>query len=314
MQTTKTIALGNTDVRVPPLGIGTWAWGDRGFWGYGQGYGREEVNAAFAESVAAGVTLFDTAEVYGMGESERILGELARESATPIVIATKYLPMPWHLSTSDPRSALRGSLRRLGRQQIDLYQIHAPTSLLPIATLMDTLADAVAEGHIRAVGVSNYNADQMRRAHDALARRGIPLASNQVHYNLLKRGPEKDGTLAACRERNITLIAYSPLAKGMLTGKYTVQHPPAGLRYPSFVLEDMRGLHAVLDVLTRIGQEHGGKTPAQVALNWLMAQEHVLPIPGAKNARQATANAGALGWSLTSAQIEALDQATRAWR
>jgi aryl-alcohol dehydrogenase-like predicted oxidoreductase len=314
MQTTKTIPLGQTDLRVPPLGIGTWAWGDRGFWGYGRGYGREDVNAAFAESVAAGVTLFDTAEVYGMGESERILGELARASTAPVVIATKYLPMPWHFSTGDVRSALRGSLRRLGRQQIDLYQIHAPTSLLSIPALMDTLADAVAEGHIRAVGVSNYSADQMRRAHDALARRGIPLASNQVHYNLLKRAPETNGTLAACRERGITLIAYSPLAKGMLTGKYTVQHPPTGVRYPAFILEDMRGLHAVLDLLTQIGQEHGGKTPAQVALNWLMGQEQVLPIPGAKNARQATANAGALGWALTAAQLAALDQATRAWR
>ncbi len=314
MQTTKTIPLGQTDLRVPPLGIGTWAWGDRGFWGYGRGYGREDVNAAFAESVAAGVTLFDTAEVYGMGESERILGELARASTAPVVIATKYLPMPWHFSTGDVRSALRGSLRRLGRQQIDLYQIHAPTSLLSIPALMDTLADAVAEGHIRAVGVSNYSADQMRRAHDALARRGIPLASNQVHYNLLKRAPETNGTLAACRERGITLIAYSPLAKGMLTGKYTVQHPPTGVRYPAFILEDMRGLHAVLDLLTQIGQEHGGKTPAQVALNWLMGQEQVLPIPGAKNARQATANAGATGWALTAAQLAALDQATRAWR
>jgi aryl-alcohol dehydrogenase-like predicted oxidoreductase len=312
--TTTRVTIGKTDIRVPPLGIGTWSWGDKGFWGYGGAYGQQDVEDAFIASTNAGITLFDTAEVYGMGESERILGNLVQKSRMPVVIASKYLPMPWHLSPRDVRHALDRSVQRLNVERIDLYQVHAPTSLLSTRALMDVLADAVAEGKVRAVGVSNYNAEQMRRAHEALDRRGVPLASNQVHYSLLKRSPEVNGVLEVCHELDITLIAYSPLAKGLLTGKYTVSNPPGGFRYLSFVMEDMRGLHRVIELLTTIGQDHGGKTPSQVALNWLMCQERVLPIPGAKTARQATTNAGALGWSLTASELDALDQATRPWR
>lgn len=303
------ITLGPGGLTTAPLGVGTWAWGDRGFWSYGTGFGREDLGAAFKESVAAGVTFFDTAEFYGRGESERILGELAREAGAPVVVATKFAPYPWRLSPRTLRGALDASLRRLGMAQVDLYQIHFPYTILSIAGLMDALADAVAEGKVRAVGVSNYSASQMQRAHEALARRGVPLACNQVQYNLLWRQPEADGVLATCQALGVTLIAYSPLAQGLLAGKYV----PGGARplgsrrfHPAFREANLRRIAGLLDLLRGIGQDHGGKSPAQVALNWLIRQEGVLPIPGAKTGPQALANAGALGWALTPAEVSAL--------
>jgi len=309
------VTIGLTGVRAAPLGVGTWAWGDRGFWGYGAGYGRDDVAAAFAASVAAGVTLFDTAEFYGGGESERLLGGCIRSSGVPVTVATKFAPWPWKISARLVRPAVLGSLRRLGLERIDLYQIHFPYTLLSTRALMDALADVVADGLVRAVGVSNYSAGQMRRAHEVLARRGVPLASNQVQYSLLHRRPEVDGTLAACRDLGVTLIAYSPLAQGLLTGKYRRGALPRDFRRltPAFLGGDLPAIAGVVDLLRRTGDEHGGKSPAQVALNWLIRQG-VVPIPGAKNGAQAAGNAGALGWSLAGAEVATLDRATERWR
>jgi aryl-alcohol dehydrogenase-like predicted oxidoreductase len=177
------------------------------------------------------------------------------------------------------------------------------------------MADAVEAGKIKAVGVSNYSAAQMRTAYQALAERGIPLASNQVQYSLLHRQPEANGVLDTCRELGITLIAYQPLASGALTGKYLDGSRPAGIRR---FREPFRGskFHAVqpaVTLLKLIGDRYG-KTPGQVALRWLLEQENVLPIPGAKNADQATHNAGALSFALTPDEINYLNDATNLWR
>jgi aryl-alcohol dehydrogenase-like predicted oxidoreductase len=310
--TTEQIAIGQGGITTAPLGVGTWAWGDRRLWNYGKGYGREDVAAAFQASIAAGVTFFDTAEFYGRGESERILGELVRDSGLPAIVATKFAPYPWRFSARTLRGALDASLRRLGLARVDLYQIHFPYSILSIPALMDALADAVAEGKARAVGVSNYSAPQMQRAYEALARRGVPLASNQVQYSLLWRQPERNGVLATCQALGVTLIAYSPLAQGRLTGVYGPGNRPSDWRrwQPDFSEGNLRRNAGLLDLLRSIGQDHGGKTLSQVALNWLVRQEGVLPIPGAKTAAQAISNAGALGWALTPAEIAALDTAS----
>lgn len=304
--------LGTTSIEVTALGVGTWAWGDTSYWNNPAEEHLDDITAAFLVSIAAGINFFDTAEIYGPRISERLLGGLMRATDRPVVVATKFFPLPWRLSASTLQDALKGSLYRLQRQQIDLYQIHWPTPLLSIPSLMDALADAVAEGKVRTVGVSNYNADQMRRAHEALARRGVPLASNQVEYSLLHREPEKNGVLDACRELNVTLIAYSPLASGMLGGKYSIHNRPSGPRryIPRFRPAALRAYEPVDALLREIGSGHGAKTSAQVALNWLI-QRGVLPIPGAKNARQAAANAGALGWTLEPDEIDALEQMTR---
>lgn len=315
--TPERIAIGRSGLRVAPLGVGAWAWGERRIWGYGTDFGREDVAGAFRASVEAGITLFDTAEIYGGGESERLVGELERERGAPVVVATKFGPLPWRLRAGTLGVALDASLARLGRERVDLYQIHWPYTLLSNGALMGALADAVAAGKVRAVGVSNYSAAQMRRAHEALARRGVPLASNQVQYSLLHRRPEANGVLDACRELGVTPIAYSPLAQGLLTGKYGPGNVPASgvRRYTGAFREtNLRAVPGLIALLRGIGEDHGGKTPEQVALNWLIRQGNVLPIPGAKNARQATSNAGALGWALTDAEVAALGRATERWR
>ena len=196
-----------------------------------------------------------------------------------------------------------------------MYQHHFPSRRVDIPRLMNLMADAVAAGRVRAVGVSNYSADQMRQAHAALALRGIPLASNQVEYSLLHRRPETNGVLDACRELGVTLIAYQPLASGALTGKYTLTHRPRGLRrfVRTFGRRGLAALEPVTALLRQIGEGYG-KTPAQVALRWLVENDTVLPIPGAKNRTQATANAVALTFHLAQDEIDALETATRAWR
>jgi aryl-alcohol dehydrogenase-like predicted oxidoreductase len=187
-----------------------------------------------------------------------------------------------------------------------LYQIHWPFPPVAIETWMDGLAEVVKEGLALAVGVSNYNVDQLRRAHAALASRGVPLASNQVEYSLWQRDPERTGLLDACRELGVTLIAYSPLAQGLLTGKYTADSPPPGLRRRRIRRRRLLQMEPLIALLREIGEAAGGKTPAQVALNWLICKGTV-PIPGAKNAQQAEGNIGALGWRLTDEQVSALD-------
>jgi len=312
--------LGQSNLQVPRLGIGAMTWGDPTGWArwtpaklaYGSAHGFEEEKRAFEASVAAGVTLFDTAEMYSNGASESRLGELAR--GQEVLLATKFPPSLFSRTESMP-PALEASLKRLGRSTVDLYQHHVPTNWVSIPGLMELMAEAVKTGKVTAVGVSNYSAEQMRIAHATLAKHGIPLASNQVEYSLLNRRPEVNGVLDTCRELGVTLIAYQPLASGALTGKYLTGPKPTGLRrWMSFF--SRKGLEAVAPVvalLREIGERYS-KTPAQVALRWLIENETVLPIPGAKNGKQAVDNAGALSFSLTPAEVESLSQATMAWR
>jgi aryl-alcohol dehydrogenase-like predicted oxidoreductase len=305
----ETIQLGKTEVRVTPLGIGTWQWGDSMMWGYGKGYAEGEIKAAFDASMAAGITFFDTAEIYGQGKSEKFLGRFISQNGQRPAVATKFMPFPWKLSKGLLMNSLRKSLDRLGLKQVDLYQVHWPMPPVPVETWADALADTVEAGLARSVGVSNYSVDQMRRAHATLAKRGVPLASNQVEYSLLQRAPERNGLLQACQELGVTLIAYSPLAKGMLTGKYTPENRPPGLRGRRYRGETLVRLQPLTALLRETGQARQGKTPGQVALNWLICKG-ALPIPGAKNARQAQENAGALGWRLTVDEVAALDAAS----
>jgi aryl-alcohol dehydrogenase-like predicted oxidoreductase len=301
------VSLGPTDIQISPVGLGAWAWGDRWVWGYGNGtYTDQDIRAAFDVSLASGINFVDTAEIYGSGRSEQLLGRFIRESNVPIVVATKFFPYPWRWRRASVVTALHHSLTRLGLTQVELYQIHVPYSIIPVETWMAGLADAVEAGLTRAVGVSNYDTEQTRRAYDALARRGIPLASNQVEYSLLERKPERIGLMQFCREQNITVIAYSPIAKGVLTGKYTPENPPPGVRGRTYNRNYLKRVHPLIDLLNQIGQAHG-KTAGQVALNWTICKGTVT-IPGAKNLRQARENAGALGWRLTAGEVAELDR------
>ena len=304
------ISLGSSKLRISPLGIGTWAWGDRLFWGYGRGgYTDADLEAAFQASLGAGINFFDTAEIYGRGRSERLLGRFIRATDDQIVVATKFFPFPWRWRRAGLLRALRRSLDRLALDRVDLYQTHWPYPPVPLETWMAGLADAVDAGLARAVGASNYNPEQTRRAHAALAERGVPLVSNQVQYSLLHRGPEHNGLLDVCRELDVTLIAYSPLAMGVLTGKYTPDNSPPGIRGRRYRRDYLAQVQPLIALLREIGEVRGGLTPAQVALNWVICQGAV-PIPGAKNALQAHENVGALGWRLSDEEQAALDAAS----
>ena len=315
------MTLGRSNVQVPRLGVGAMVWGDpKGLarlhpaqTAYGGSHGIEEERRAVEISLAAGVNLFDTAAMYSGGAAESRLGELTR--GRDVMIATKY-PSGFSFRVEDFPKELEATLARLGRPSIDLYQHHYPNARLSIPKLMDLVADAVEAGKVKAVGVSNYSAEQMREAHAALAKHGIPLASNQVEYSLLHRKPEVDGVLDACRELGITLMAYSPLAGGMLTGKYSAQNRPGGFFrriLPQYNRKTLEAIQPVIKLLREIGGRYS-KSPNQVALRWLMEIPIVLPIPGAKNGKQAEENAGALSFSLTAQEMDMLSQATLAWR
>jgi len=311
----KIVSIGHSDIRTAPLGVGVMTWGDPSFrhrfhparLSYGPADGLEEERNAVDESLAAGVTLFDTAAAYSYGASEESLGQAAE--GKDILIATKFpgkFLLPKARSLPD---TLRRSLGRLRRTTIDLYQVHFPSRSLDIPQVMNLMADAVQEGKVRAVGVSNYSADEMKLAHDVLAKRGIPLASNQVQYSLMFRKPEIDGVFETCRQLGVTLIAYMPLAMGALTGKYTGDVKPRGIRrFMGFFRK--KEMIDLIDMLTQIGKGYG-KSPTQVALRWLIQQGNVIPIPGAKNGRQASHNAGALTFSLSESELNALSEATQ---
>lgn len=290
------------------IGLGAWQWGDRLMWGYGRGYGDEDLRAAFQTSLALGINFIDTAEIYGNGRSERLLGEFSRLARRRVRIATKYFPWPWRLDGASVRRALAGSLSRIGIEAVDLYQIHWPTPLLNIDKSMREMAELVRSGTVRAVGVSNFGASDMQRAAAALDRRGLRLASNQVHYSLLNRGIERNGVLATARRLGVRLIAHSPLERGLLSGKYGPRHHPPGIRGGQY-LTVLPRVAALLEVMTKVGRAHGGKSHSQVALNWLI-RKGALPIPGAKSAAQAEENAGAVGWQLTEEEVALLDFAS----
>jgi len=312
------------------LGLGAWAWGDRLVWNYGRGYTDEDIEAGFKVALEYGASLVDTAEIYGNGRSERLLGQFIKNADLPVYVATKFFPMPWRWTSGSVLGALRTSLERLGLEHVDLYQIHWPSPIVPIETYAEGLASAQQLGLARAVGVSNFDKNQMQRAHTVLAKYNIPLASNQVEYHLLDRTIEKNGLLARCHELGVRVIAYSPLAMGLLTGKFSLESPPTGIRAGKYmgVLRNIQpatgvpktasggryagmlaSIQPLLRLMNEIGQEHGSKSAAQVALNWCICKG-TLPIPGAKNYQQAAMNVGAAGWRLTPEQVQALDEAS----
>jgi len=304
------IKLGDIDLRTSKICVGTWAWGSRILWGYGKDYTEADLVSVYEESLRSGVNFFDTAEVYGMGNSEEILGRCIPKSNINIapVIATKFFPYPWRFDRNALRQALMGSLNRLGLNKVDLYQIHHPIN---VNKWVNAIADVYEEGLIGAIGVSNYDLEQFKRAHDILGNRGIKLASNQMQYSLIYRKHECNGLLEVCKELNVTFLAYSPIAQGVLTGKYTPQNPPKGIlrssRYRRTVIKRMQPL---IKVMTEISANSGGKTLAQIAINWVLSKG-AIPIVGAKNIVQIKDNIAALDWQLSDGDVAKLDDASK---
>ena len=303
----ETMQLGKSGINISNLGMGLMQWGDINFTGGTGTLPNATVLQMFQAALDRGITFYDTAEMYGNGKSESHLHGCLNSRSANIIIATKFMPFPWRLSKGELRSALKNSLKRLGIDHVDLYQMHWPFPPVPISVWMEAMADAFKEGLIRAIGVSNYSPNQVKIAADALARHNIPLASNQVKYNLLDRRPERSGLVDTCNKLGISIIAYSPLEKGILTGKYGMNNLPRGIlawRYnKSFIIR----LQPLFSTLGEISEAHNGKSPAMISLNWLMCKG-VVPIPGARNPKQVIENTGAIGWKLTESEIARLDE------
>ncbi|XP_057433163.1 uncharacterized oxidoreductase At1g06690, chloroplastic [Lotus japonicus] len=311
------VKLGGSDLKVTTLGIGAWSWGDTTYWNNFEWNDRNEkaAKAAFDASINGGLTFFDTAEVYGSGlafgavNSETLLGRFIRERKekdpnVEVAVATKFAALPWRFGRESVITALKDSLSRLGLTSVDLYQLHWP-GVWGNEGYIDGLGDAVEKGLVKAVGVSNYSEKRLREAYEKLKKRGIPLASNQVNYSLIYRAPEENGVKAACDELGISIIAYSPIAQGVLSGKYTPNKPPTGPRGRIYTPEFLTKLQPLLNKINEIGETYD-KTPTQVSLNWLVAQGNVVPIPGAKTPEQAEEFRGALGWRLSGEEVAEL--------
>ncbi len=298
--------LGKTDVRVNAIGLGTWAWGAKRIWSYGRTHDRADVDQTWQRAVELGQTFLDTAMIYGIGESERIIGDLLRTTEEEMFIATKYFPL--HLNPRSIRGAARASLRRLGVREIDLYQVHWPNPLLSLKATMREMERLVSEGMIRHIGVSNFNVSQLDAARSYLSREDV--VSNQIHYSLIRRKPERDGMVDYAKREGVTIIAYSPIAQGILTGKYVPGDRPGGMRrvMPRFSNRNLRRVRPLLDVMDQVGRP-GGRTMAQVSLAWLLKDPNVVVIPGAKNVAQLEENMGGNGWRIPPEGLEAIDEA-----
>jgi aryl-alcohol dehydrogenase-like predicted oxidoreductase len=321
--TTELRALGSSRLHVTPVGLGCWQFSKgRGIAGrYWGTLPQDSVRRVVSASVAAGVNWFDTAEVYGWGESERALSDALRSCgvrAADCVVATKWFPLlrrAAHLSRSFPRRE-----RELSPYPVSLHQVHFPASLSRVEKLMDRMAELARASRIEAIGVSNFSAEQMYRAQQALDRHGLTLASNQVRFNLLDREIEQNDVLAAARELGVAIIAYSPLAQGVLSGKYhknrrLIQSRPGPRRkLKRFSDEGLARTQPLVDELQRLATAYSTPdqtvTAAQIALNWVLHVhgKSLFAIPGASNEGQAVQNAHAMTFRLTPAEQHGLTE------
>jgi len=310
--------LGKSDLWITPIGLGTWQFSKgRGFvGGVWKSLDEEVTGAVVKAALDAGISWFDTAEVYGGGESEKSLARaLASLGVKPgsVGIATKWFPLLRRASNIGKTIGER--LACLSPYPIDLYQIHQPFSFSSVARQMEAMADLVARGAIRTVGVSNFSARAMEESQAVLERRGLPLVSNQVRINLLDRSIETNGVLEAARRLGITLIAWSPLAQGLLSGRF---HDDPGAA--AGLTRARKAMNAIgpatlartaplVEGLKRIAAAHGA-TASQVALNWVVNfwGDTVVAIPGASRPGQATEAAAALSFKLTEGELSELDR------
>jgi aryl-alcohol dehydrogenase-like predicted oxidoreductase len=294
--------------KVSRIGLGTWQFGSRE-WGYGDSYASGAAQDIVHRARALGVTFFDTAEAYGLGKSERILGEALGDERDQVAVASKIFPIAPFPAVVKQRE--RASARRLQLERIPLYQIHQPNPVIPDSVIMPGMRDLLDSGAIGAAGVSNYSLSRWKQADAALRR---PVISNQVPFSLAHPGA-LDHLVPFAEQENRVVIAYSPLAQGLLGGKYGVDNRPGGVRAANklFGTENLRRIQPLLQTLRDVAKEVDAK-PAQVALAWLISLPNVVAIPGASSVEQLEFNVAAADIELSADSREALTNAARAFR
>ncbi|HYP45026.1 MAG TPA: aldo/keto reductase [Propionibacteriaceae bacterium] len=292
---------------VSRVGLGTWQFGSRE-WGYGEAYDSGTARDIVTRARELGINLFDTAEIYGMGKSERILGEALGPERDSVVVASKLFPVAPFPPVIKRRA--EGSARRLQVAKIPLYQVHQPNPVVPDTVIMPGMRSLLESGRIGAVGVSNYSLDRWRLADKAL---GQPVISNQVSFSLAQPGPLTE-LVPFAEQENRVVMAYSPLAQGLLGGKYTVDHRPSGVRAANrlFGTENLRRIAPLQDRLRTIAISYDAK-PAQIALAWLLSLPQVVVIPGASSVEQLEFNAAAADITLDVASQAALTVAAQSF-
>jgi aryl-alcohol dehydrogenase-like predicted oxidoreductase len=290
--------------KISKIGLGTWQFGSRE-WGYGDSYADQVARDIVRRALELGVTLFDTAEIYGFGRSERILGEALGEDRERVFLATKILPVLPIAPVVEQRAV--ASANRLGARTLDLYQVHQANPVVRDGTIMRGMRALQHVGLVGEVGVSNYSLARWRAAEDALGSRVL---SNQVPYSLVARSPERD-LLPYAEARGRVVLAYSPLAQGLLSGRYDQANRPANrvrAANPLFLPDNLARAAELIGALREVAQEHSA-TPAQIALAWVIRHPAVAAIPGASSVGQLESNAAAADIDLTDGQYQALADA-----
>jgi aryl-alcohol dehydrogenase-like predicted oxidoreductase len=298
-----------TAKKISKIGLGAWQFGSRE-WGYGERYAEQEAQAIVSRALELGVTLFDTAEIYGFGRSERILGRALGERLESVFLATKILPVLPIAPVVEQRAV--ASANRLEARRLDLYQVHQPNPVVRDGTIMRGMRALQRVGLVGEVGVSNYSLARWRAAEDALGSRVL---SNQVRYNLVDRAPERE-LLPHAESAGRLVIAYSPLAQGLLSGRYQADSRPANrvrAANPLFLPENLRRAGDLIAVLREVADAHSA-TPAQIALAWVIHHPAVAAIPGASSVEQMESNAAAADIHLTEDQYQVLQAASDRFR
>jgi aryl-alcohol dehydrogenase-like predicted oxidoreductase len=280
--------------RVSVIGVGAWQFGSRE-WGYGDAYAQREADRIVKRALDLGVNLIDTAEMYAFGRSERIVGRAIAGRRDEAFVATKLFPLLPVAPIVEWRG--RSSARRLAIDKIDLYQVHQPNPVVPLATQMDGMRRLVAAGVVRHVGVSNFSLARWQAAEAAYQG---PVLSNQVRFSLVDLRPLQDLVPWAGGHDRL-VIAYSPLGQGLLSARYGSDNAPRrGVRAmnPLFLPENLARAEGVLGALQDIARAHDA-TPAQVALAWVTRWPNVVAIPGASSVKQLEQNAAAADLDLS---------------
>jgi aryl-alcohol dehydrogenase-like predicted oxidoreductase len=287
------------------IGLGVWQFGSRE-WGWGTDLNEAAARAIVKKALDYGINFFDTAELYGQGQSEEILGHALHGRRDEALIATKVTPS--HLTRNAVLEAADRSLARLSMSHVDLYQVHWPNRFVPVSSTMAGMRDLLDQGKVRHVGVSNYPVRLWQRSEKELGR---PVIANQVQFHLLNQQP-MDYLLPYARRQGRLIIAYSPLAQGVLGGRYDGNELPHDFRAndPMFSRAGFDRVAPVLDELKALGRKYGA-TPAQIALAWLIHMPNVMAIPGARSPEQVEENALAADIDLTEDEWQELTDIAR---
>jgi aryl-alcohol dehydrogenase-like predicted oxidoreductase len=289
--------------RMSAIGLGTWQFGSSE-WGYGRQYASTEAGPIVLRALELGVNVVDTAEVYGLGRSERIVGQAIRGRRDQVFIATKLFPvgLPFQVG-----ARARGSARRLGVKHLDLYQQHWPSPLFPPTSTMPRMKRLIDQGLVGHIGVSNHGMQEWQAAERAL---GGPVLSNQVQFSLISREPESK-LLPWAQKNGRVVIAYSPLGQGLLSGRYQKATPRNFRRMRrSFSAESRARLEPLIAALHEISAKHSA-TEAQIALAWLIRKANVVAIPGASSLHQVEENVAAADIELTDEEDARLSSLAR---